>query len=210
MLPGWSKATPFGPRREALDARPPSPSGPRAPVPTGVVSLPVGLTLRTAPPANAPGVVLSAGVRSETYSEPPADATPHGIMATLVALAGPPTPPATVEMFPEGAAWLPRAAGPPAEAGCAGPAPRTAAGTSATPDAAARTVNQPATPARDPFRARSALLAIPGHPAFPCRWAHTRTLTRPAGNAHRPRAVFDRFGRYPTLGVRELELAAVP
>src|SRR5215471_107250 len=100
MLPEWSKATPDGPRREALDARPPSPSGPRAPVPTGVVSLPVGLTLRTAPPANAPGVVLSAGVRSETYSEPPADATPHGIMATLVALAGPPTPPRRLRCFP--------------------------------------------------------------------------------------------------------------
>ncbi len=71
------------------------------PVPAGVVSQPVRrLTFRTMSPAPA-------------YTKPAENATPQGDNATLVALAGPPTPPATVEITPAAAARPVRTSGPP-------------------------------------------------------------------------------------------------
>src|SRR5206468_3203005 len=79
--------------RFAAVALPPSPSRPLAPVPAGVVSQPVPrLTFRTEPP-------------SATYRCPAANDTPQGdVNGTRVALAGPPTPPATVAITPATAA----------------------------------------------------------------------------------------------------------
>src|SRR6516225_16141 len=99
-------------------AGPPSRNGPLVAVPTGVVSPPdAGSMLRT--------VQLSA-----TRSCPLPNETPQGALLmpatcvdtprfTLVAAAGPPTPPATVEIVPSGA--LLGAARPPPEAAADGP-----------------------------------------------------------------------------------------
>src|SRR5229473_3705098 len=99
-LPEWSTATPHVDRLAPVALRP-SPSGPAPPVPAGVVSRPVpGLTFRTDPPL-------------AMYRCPAPNDTPHGDeRATLVALAGPPTPPATVEITPAVLATVDADAGP--------------------------------------------------------------------------------------------------
>src|SRR5215469_2038323 len=114
-FPELSAVTPHEFKLAAV-AAPPSPTGPKACVPAGVVSrLDPGLISRTAPALR----VASAMSRC-----PWAKATSHGDRATLVPLAGPPTPPATVEIIPP-AAW-PTADGAPAP-------PRRAAATACPP-----------------------------------------------------------------------------
>src|ERR1700690_419394 len=94
--------------RPALTAAPPLPGAPPRPLPATVVIRSVaGLTSRTTPSA-----------ASATYRFPPLNDTPCGSMLTLVALAGPPAPPATVEMVP--GAGLPAAV---LASACARPAP---------------------------------------------------------------------------------------
>src|SRR5689334_1924557 len=86
-LPAPSAATAHV-SRFAPVARPPLSAGPiLAPVPAGVVSWSFAATRRTAGPS-ATSRLLSCLL------------TPHGASATLVALPGPPTPPATVVMVP--------------------------------------------------------------------------------------------------------------
>src|SRR5215471_19512138 len=98
MLPNRSAAAPHAWASEAFAAGPPSPSGPFELVPAGVVSQSVAVvTLRTA-------------WDSASSRWPPRYDTPHGPTRTCVALAGPPTPPATVEITPAGPAWTARAA----------------------------------------------------------------------------------------------------
>src|SRR5713226_6711975 len=142
-LPEPSTVVPHALSRFARVARPPSPSGPKLPVPAGVVSCPPGrLTCRT--------VWLAAA-----YTEPPANDTPHGEKATLVAGAGPgPLPPATVEMSPA------TRVRPPAGGECV-PAVAAAAGTTAVTMAAAiRTATRPAAPTRQRFLALSVPMVI--------------------------------------------------
>src|SRR5215471_7509431 len=136
---------------EVPAARPPSRNGPLAAVPTGVVSLPdAGSMLRT--------VQLSAAI-----SCPLPNATPQGELLvpaicvdtprfTLVPAAGPPTPPATVEIVPSGAAPLAARGAP--EAPALAPPVRGAAALAAAP---ASTVMLTATAAD----ARIAVLAGP-------------------------------------------------
>src|SRR5579863_5128725 len=94
-LPDPSTATSVGASASAVAGMPfftgpapPSAVNADAPSPAGVVSWPVaGLTIRTDDP-------------SATYRLPPANVTPAGLTPTVVALAGPPAPPATVEITP--------------------------------------------------------------------------------------------------------------
>src|SRR5215472_19250617 len=74
--------------RPAPVARPRSPSGSPIPFPTGVVSRPV------------PGSTLRTVSSSAMYRLPPPNDAPQGVRLTEVAAAGPPTPPASVEMIP--------------------------------------------------------------------------------------------------------------
>src|ERR1700733_2829348 len=87
-LPDRSTLAVHAPYKEALVARSPAPRGPATPVPAGVVSrsLP-GFTFLTAKPV-------------PMYTLPPANDTPQGDIPIRVARAGPPTPPATVEITP--------------------------------------------------------------------------------------------------------------
>src|SRR5215467_11044900 len=91
-FPELSAVTPHEFKLAAV-AAPPSPSGPRACVPASVVSrLDPGLISRTAP------ALFVASATSAISRRPSTKATPHDDRATLVPLAGPPTPPATVEI----------------------------------------------------------------------------------------------------------------
>src|SRR5689334_19868133 len=94
-LPAGSSAAVHEPLRPALVAGPPSPSGVVLPVPAGVVSWSVA------------GLIFLIAAMSPMYRPPPANLAPHGLTATVVALAGPPTPPAIVVMVPAGAAAAP-------------------------------------------------------------------------------------------------------
>src|SRR5690348_5632760 len=103
-LPAGSSAAVHEPLRPALVAGPPSPSGVVLPVPAGVVSWSVA------------GLIFLIAAMSPMYRPPPANLAPHGLTATVVDLAGPPTPPAIVMMVPAGAAapaWLAPARMPP-------------------------------------------------------------------------------------------------
>jgi hypothetical protein len=94
-LPAGSSAAVHEPLRPALVAGPPSPSGVVLPVPAGVVSWSVA------------GLIFLIAAMSPMYRPPSANLAPHGLTATVVALAGPPTPPAIVVMVPAGAAAAP-------------------------------------------------------------------------------------------------------
>src|SRR5690348_14527138 len=87
-LPAASSVIEQASLRPALLALPPSPSGSLIPVPTGVVSRPVA------------GSIWRTAANSPMYRLPPPDDAPHGVSSSEVAAAGPPTPPATVEMIP--------------------------------------------------------------------------------------------------------------
>src|SRR5690348_13361390 len=104
-LPAGSSAAVHEPLRPALVAGPPSPSGVVLPVPAGVLSWSLA------------GLIFLIAATSPMYRPPPANLAPHGLTATVVALAGPPTPPAIVVMVPAGmaaaAAWLAPARMPP-------------------------------------------------------------------------------------------------
>src|SRR5690242_17934092 len=105
-LPEPSSAVPHAPT-SARVARLPSPSGPKLPVPAGVVSCPPRMVTRRT-------VWLAA-----TCTEPPANDTPQGDRDTLLAGAGPGAlPPATVEISPAARARAP--AGPDCPAAAAG------------------------------------------------------------------------------------------
>src|SRR5690348_4956172 len=94
-LPAGSSAAVHEPLRPALVAGPPSPSGVVLPVPAGVVSWSVA------------GLIFLIAAMSPMYRLPPANLAPHGLTATVVALAGPPTPPAIVVIVPAGTAAAP-------------------------------------------------------------------------------------------------------
>src|SRR5690348_5425307 len=80
-------------------AGPPSTNGPDTPLPAGVLSQSVaGSTARTA---------SSLGM----YIFPPPKATPQASMLTVVALAGPPAPPATLVLVPVAGVCAPATAG---------------------------------------------------------------------------------------------------
>ncbi len=115
-----------------------------SPVPAGVVSQSVrGLTLGTSVPL-------------AMNTAPAPDAMPHGAFprssGSAVAVAGPPTPPATVEMTPGTVAWPaaraapgPASAAPRPDAAAAGTAPVTSAAAAASAGSPRRTVPCPMT-----------------------------------------------------------------
>src|SRR6266702_1674972 len=113
-LPDPSTATSSSSSVCAFTAGPPSPARPCCPTPTGVVRRPVRrLTARIRPPLSSRPTLMPAVSRSVKYTWPRAKLTPHPSLAkasphrltdTLLAGAGPPTPPAIVETVPAAAA----------------------------------------------------------------------------------------------------------
>src|SRR5690348_10153971 len=94
-LPAGSGTAVHDPLRPASVAGPPSPRGVVLLVPTGVVSWSVA------------GLICRTAAMSPTYRLPSANLAPHGLTATVVAFAGPPTPPAIVVMVPAGTTAAP-------------------------------------------------------------------------------------------------------
>src|SRR5262249_34263426 len=121
---------------------------------------------------------------SVTYKCPASDARPHGNISTRVARAGPPTPPATVEITPAGPAcntrapWPGCAAARPAAA-AAGPAPAAAAAAALSASIPPPRALLPMIPPRRPPRP-SRLRYLPAAPPPPAPPPPGREPRRPA------------------------------
>src|SRR6266702_633770 len=173
-LPDPSTATSSSSSVCAFAAGPPPPAKPCCPTPTGVVSRPVRrLTARTRPPLSSRPTLMPAVSRSVKYTCPPAKLTPHPSLAkasphrltdTLLADAGPPTPPAIVDTVP---------------ADAAGPGARPA------PAPARDSWDKTAWWRADSWAARTAPTAYPGAtaPAVPARPAVVMTMPVVAADA---------------------------
>jgi hypothetical protein len=102
-----------------------------------------------------PGSALRTAAWSAMYRLPPPNDAPQGARLTEVAAAGPPTPPATVEMIPAAPGGDAAAA-----VGAAAAAAPHVASTAAGPSAAAPATGAPRAPLRAPAARRFTLVPL--------------------------------------------------